>query len=368
MRSLRTRRVPEAIDREEEVALEIERRLPGRLVLASPDGTLHLGRNYEILRSNDDGATVARVSWLPRGGVRRATEWSRLACRLLRHEVRALAWLRDGSYVGANREGIFHGRAGDPTLRRSHVEVGDLPLMPPMRLTVGPDDVVLWGEYGSRRHARPVRLYASRDAGRSFEVVRTLEAGSVLHVHNVIYDAHLDLYWVLAGDHDHEPGIGRLSRDLTRFDWLVKGEQRFRAVVAFDFGDQLVYATDTERETNGLIVLEKASGRAERLRDFEGSCIYGCRYGGIHAITTTVEPSRVNHSPWASLWLSRDGLRWKRAYRARKDRWSADWFQFGSVVLPSGATERETIAFSGQAIETLDGETVVARLAQGASL
>jgi hypothetical protein len=358
----------DAVHPKDQVALQIERRIPGRLVLASSDGTLHLGRNYEIQRSADDGATLERVSSLPRAPWRWAAEWSRLACRLLRQEIRALARLPDGDYVAASRLGVFHGRAGDEPLQRSRVEVGDLPLMPPMRLTVGPEGVVLWGEYGSHRHGRPVRLYASHDRGRSFQVVRTLEAGSVLHVHNVIYDAHLDLYWVLAGDHDHEPGIGRLSRDLTRFDWLVKGEQRFRAVVVFDFGDRLVYATDTEREINGLMVLEKASGRADRLRDFDGSCIYGCRYGGTYAITTTVEPSSVNHSPWAALWLSRDGFSWKRAYRARKDRWSADWFQFGSIVLPSGATERDTIAFSGQAIEALDGETVVARLAPGASL
>jgi hypothetical protein len=349
----------------EQIALAPLSRTRGRAVLAESDGSLYLGRNYDVLRSDDQGRSFRPVTSLPRSPARRVAELSRLACRLLRQEVRALARLSDGTLVAANREGVFHGREGDPVLRPSTVENGALSLMPPMRITVGPRDVVVWGEYGSRGK-RPVRLFASRDRGRSFEVVQVLEEGAVAHIHNIVYDAGLDLYWVLAGDHDDEPGIGRLSGDLARFEWFVKGEQRYRAVAAFDFGDRLVYATDTEVEPNGLISLDKTSGRAERLRDFEGSCIYACRFGGIYAITTTVEPSAVNRSPFATLWLSRDGEHWKCAWRAHKDRWSADYFQFGSVVLPAGATPHEEIVFSGQAVSGIDGRTVVARLAPGA--
>jgi len=352
----------------ETVELEILRECPGRAILASPDGALHLGRNYDILRSADEGSSWNPVSALPRSALRRLVEPSRLACRLLRQEVRALARLADDSYVASNREGVFHGRAGDREFVRCDVETGELPLMPPMRITVGPDDVVLWGEYGSYGRARPVRLYASMDRGRSFGVVHTLEAGSVLHIHNIVYDPGEEHYWVLSGDKDREPGIGKLSRDLQRFEWFRKGEQVYRAVEVFDFGDRLVYATDTHLDQNSLVSLDKASGRVDRLRDFDGSCIYACRFGEIFAITTTVEPSKVNRQRFASLWLSRDGERWKRALHLEKDRWNADYFQFGSIVLPSGQTPSEQIVFSGQALEELDGKTVVARLPDRSAL
>ena len=357
-------RAPEAgADAGEEIALDVVRSFPGRAVLVEPDGAIHLGRNYDILRSDDDGAHWTHVTALPRAPWRRAAEISRLACRLLRQEVRALVRLADGGYVAANREGVFFGRAGDPRLRPSTVESGALPLMPPMRLCAGPGDTVVWGEYGCPDEPRAVRLFASRDAGQSFQAVSALAAGEVLHVHNVLWDAAEGHYWVLAGDHGPAAGIGRLSADFARFEWFVRGEQRFRAVHAFDFGDRLVYATDTELEPNGLIVLDKRSGRAARLREFEGSCIYACRFGGLCALTTTVEPSSVNRSRFASLWVSRDGERWRRAWRARKDRWHADYFQFGSVVLPSGESGRERLVFSGQALEGLDGRTLVARVA-----
>ena len=231
--------------------------------------------------------------------------------------------------------------------------------MPPMRITIGPDGTVLFGEYGSGG-GRPVRIFASRDAGKSFECVQALATGEVLHVHNVLYDPHLEHYWVLAGDHGEEPGIGQLSADLRHFSWFVKGEQRYRAVELFDLGDRLVYATDSDRETNGLIVLDKTTGKTERLRDFEGSCIYACRFGSLFAITTSVEPSTVNRSRSASLWLSTDAENWQCVLRATKDLYHSDYFQFGSIVLPAGHSPSDTIFYSGQALRNLDGRARVA--------
>ena len=330
----------------------------GRALLLDPDGTLYIGRNYEIFASSDKGENWSRVGLLPLSPFRRATQWSRLACRLIRHEVRALAHHPDGTFIAANREGVFYGHHGDRPFARSHFVVGELPLMPPMRITVGPDGVVLFGEYGSGG-GRPVRIFASRDSGRNFEPVHSLAKGEVLHIHNLIYDEGLDHYWVLAGDHDKEPGIGQLSADLQHFSWFVKGEQRFRAVELFDFGDRLVYPTDTEREKNGLIVLDKKTGQTERLRDFEGSCIYACRFGSLFAMTTSVEPSPVNESRSACLLLSRDAEHWDCALRAEKDSWNADYFQFGSIVLPVGHGSNETILYSGQALREIDGRVRV---------
>jgi hypothetical protein len=122
-------------------------------------------------------------------------------------------------------------------------------------------------------------------------------------------------------------------------------------------------ATDSEREQNALMAMDKSTGRLERLREFDGSCIYACRFGSIYALTTTVEPSKVNQTTEAALWLSQDGERWQRAYAARKDRWNAIYFQFGSIVLPRGASQKETIVFSGQALEGIDGRVMVGRFA-----
>ena len=327
------------------------------------DGSLYAADRLEILRSRDDGTSWERVAALPRDPLRRAAEVSRLACRLLRHEVRALAVLRDGGVVAANRRGVFAGCAGDALLTPSLVEGGEFPVLPPLCIGAGPG-TVLFGEYGSPR-GRPMRLFASRDGGRRFDAVHHFAPGEVLHVHNIVHDAAQGHYWVLTGDFDAQPGIGKLSSDLCRFEWFVRGEQRFRAVDVFDLGDRLVYATDTQLEANALVTLDKHTGKAERLREFEGSCIYACRFGSWYAITTTVEPSRVNPSRDATLWVSRDLEQWHCVLRARKDRWHADYFQFGSLVLPRGASDRDVVAVSGQAVERYDGRVFTGRIEQG---
>jgi len=351
----------------EPLALDVLGTTPGRAVLAEPDGDLYLGRNYSIYRSSDDGQTWRKVTALPRSPLRRAAELSRLACRLLRQEVRALVRLSDGTLVAASRKGVFLGKEEEPEMRPALVEPGNRPFGPPLRLNRGPGDVVVWGEYAAALPPKPMRLFASRDGGRSFEAVMTLERDTIGHVHNLFWDSAAGHYWLLAGDHGHHPGIARISADFGHLEWLGKGEQCYRAVHVFDLGDRLVYATDSEVATNHLVSLDKATGRTERLRELEGSCIYACRFGGLYALTTTVEPSRVNRSRDATLWVSRDAEHWRCAWRAPKDRWHPDYFQFGSIVLPAGEGARELLVFSGQAVRGLDGRTVVARVAREAA-
>lgn len=341
--------------------LDISRWSPGRAVTIQQDGTLYAGRGYRIFRTRDEGRTWQFLTRMPADLKRSMAGWMRLSSRLLRVEVRALGVLRDGTLIASNRSGVYRASPGEPVMTPCSVDCGAQALAPPMTITVGPGDRVLWGEYDSRTaHGRPVRLFVSDDAGRSFRVGRVFEGGSILHVHNLVFDPGLRKYWLLAGDHNEEPGIGLLSEDLRDFDWVAKGQQKYRAVEVFDFGDRLVYGIDSEKEANAIVSFDKSSARIERLVELDGSCIYACRFGRIYALSTTVEPSAVNSCEFADLWLSRDGDRWTRVLRAPKDHWHPKYFQYGSLVLPRGASDRETICFSGQALAGLDGRLATA--------
>jgi hypothetical protein len=342
--------------------LQILSRTCGRALHLSSNGDYYISRGLSVYKLHEPSQSWQFVTRLPCAIHRRLAGKIRLAGRLLRHEVRAFIALSDGSMVAANRQGVYHGGPNQTLLAASFIDEGGQPLAPPMMLSRGPNDRVLFGEYNSKTaHGQPVRLFVSDDRGRSFHVARVFEGGSILHVHNLVFDAKCECYWLLAGDHHHEPGIGRLSLDLKSFDWLVKGEQRYRAVEVFDFGDRLIYATDSEREPNGLIVLDKSSGRLERLREFDGSCIYACRFGKHYAMTTTVEPSAVNKSRFATLWLSTNAIDWREAFKAEKDGWNPVYFQFGSIVLPRGSSRSDTILFSGQALKEIDGTAILAQ-------
>jgi len=333
----------------------------GRALRLGADGALYISRGYRVYKSGDDGRTWVLRATMPERGVRRLARLSRMASRLLRHEVKAFDVLEGGGCVAANREWVYFAGPGERHMRPSVVEDAGQPVKPPMTMTVGPNDRILWGEYNSKTdHGLPVRLYASDDGGASYSIARVFEGGSILHLHNLVYDAGLNCYWVLAGDHGAQPGIGRLSADLKDFEWIAKGEQKYRAVEVFDLGDTLVYATDSERETNSLMTFDKASGRFERGCWFGGSCIYACRFGGLFALTTTVEPSPVNPLNQATMWLSRNAHDWTLTLSVDKDRWNPVYFQFGSIVLPRGTSPNETILYSGQALTGLDDRAVIA--------
>ena len=337
----------------------------GRILHVEPDGLMYLGRASDVLVSADDGETWTELLRLPRSRTQGVAEPSRLIRRLLRHEARALAVLSDSQYVVSNREDVFYARAGDSEARHSNMHPAGLVPRLPMRVSVGPNDTVVWGEYFGNLERREVLIYASDDGGEHFEVAHVFPSGEVRHVHNVVYDEAVGHYWVMAGDYANEPGIGRLSRDFRDFEWVVKGSQIHRAVALIDLGDYFLYGTDTEVETNHIMRFEKRTGRVESVHEIEGSCLHGCRFGSVLAFSTTVEPSPVNRSQEASLWLSRDGDSWSRVFQAAKDSWSPRYFQYGSLVLPSGFSDREVILFSGQAVEGIDGKALAGRWEPG---
>lgn len=343
-------------------SLQLRDRGPGRPLHIQSDGTLRASRGYRIYRSTDDGASWSFEASLPIPPKRLPGRFSRLAARLLRFEVRALVPLADGRLVVANRDGVYCGPGDGRRLDASVIEDAGQPVKPPFNLCVGPGGEVLWGEYNGQRHDTPVRLYASRDGGRSFEIVHVFARSTIQHVHSLRWDPTRRHYWVFCGDFDEEPGIGMLSADLACFEWLVKGEQRYRLCEAFDLGDRLVYATDTPLERNAILSLDKASGRTEKLRDVEGSCLYACRFGDWLAFSTTVEAGAVDATRSASLWLSRDGEEWECALSRARDRWP-ELFQFGSLLLPRGASDRDTIWMGGQGVRGLDGRLQTLRLA-----
>jgi hypothetical protein len=341
--------------------LQIVHRRPGRAVHADADGTLYAANRYRIFRSRDDGATWAQLATMPYAPARRLARFSRLASRLMRIEVRAIFALHSGDYIAANREGVCFLPAGERVFRRSRVDFGVTPFWPPMTLTLGPGERIVWGEYGGNAERRSVRLFASDDGGRSFSPAFAFPAGEIRHIHNLYFDAALHKYWVLAGDHGHEPGIGLLSADFRDLEWVVKGDQTHRAVCLFDFGDRIVYGTDTEMAPNAVMSLDKATGKLRRVAETDGSCIYACRFGSTYAISTSVEPSKVNACRQAKLLLSRDGETWSEVFSADKDRWDENYFQFGSLVLPRGASDGDTIMFSGQAVRGVDHTVLVCR-------
>ena len=322
--------------------------IAGRALFVDRDASLFAARGYRILRSADEGATWVVDGHLPEPPWKGFARRSRLAARLLRRQVGAFAVLADGTRVAVGREGIFRAGPGDPHFEPTFgIRRGSRPL----HLAVDPRGRVLFGEYGELG-AEEVHIYVSEDGARSFEVAFAFPRGAIRHVHNVIPDG--DRYWVLCGDYGAHPGIASLTSDFERLEWLVRGEQSFRAVNALVSPEALTYGTDSDRERNYIVRLEKGSGRLTRLLEVEGSSLGATAFGPLQLISTAVEPNPSCPSPHSCLYGSLDGERWTRLASYRKDGWHPTLFQFGTLVLPPSRSLAPRGHFSGQALRGFD--------------
>jgi hypothetical protein len=335
-------------------------RIPGRALYVGQGGQVYIASRYAIQRSNDWGATWQLDCLVPSSGWKPLIARSRLGARLLRYYISAFQVLADGSRVAVARDGVY--RAGPDEVRMSRVFAitrGSRPL----NLTAD-GARLLFGEYGRGLESCEVCIYVSEDGGRSFHVGFHFSRGDILHIHNILVDPYQDHYWVLVGDSDRQSGIAALSKDLQTLEWLKRGSQKYRAVGALVERDRLVYGTDSDRQRNFIVSIDKRSADLNEMREVEGASLYATAFGPLHVISTCVEPNPVCTSRECSLYASTDADDWRRVVVHRKDRYHSRCFQFGTLVLPYAHNGEPRGMYSGQAVEDVDDVVSFIELAQ----
>jgi len=122
----------------------------------------------------------------------------------------------------------------------------------------------LLGEYFYNRERAEVHIYASIDGGLAWQIAYTFPAGSIRHVHNIIYDRWGDCLWILTGDEGAECKVLRASCDLRSIEVVLAGNQQARAVAAIPTETGLYLSTDTPSEKNHVYRLDRA-GNVEQV-------------------------------------------------------------------------------------------------------
>jgi hypothetical protein len=341
--------------------LKIVDTIEGRVIAISRGGKVYIGRKYKLYSYEIDTKKLSLVTRVPCSPLRRLIQPNRLLCRLFRHEIRGFAVFADGSRAVAVRQGLYYGTPGQTVLQRASV-LSSQPFMAPASLTQDSHGRILWGEYGTNKNRLSVKLFCSEDKGKNYEVVFEFKAGEIRHIHNIIEDLYDNCYLVFAGDHNKEPGIARLTRDFKNLEWLVKGEQKYRAVGAFVFKDKIIYGSDTEIDLNGIYSLDKHTAKVEKLCDIPGSALSYGFFGKWYAVSTWVEYFKKCRTENATLWISRDAVNWKQVLEIPKDMWSKKYFQYGGIIFPAGRWDRNEIVFSGQAVKEFDHKVCVAEI------
>jgi hypothetical protein len=349
----------------------------GVRVLAWDGDILYGCRRYQIVRlqtgknqtsknhveKNREWEVIARyrpVWW------RNLTSRATLSYRLVRDGFHALAILAGDlddqingqTMVGAVPGALVTRTAGSDEFQVTHkVQRGTRPL----HITVVPSGSIYWGEYFDNRERAEVHIYVSTDRGRTWEIAYTFPAGSIRHIHNIVYDRWSDCLWILTGDEGAECQVLRASCDLRSVEVVLTGSQQTRAVAAIPTKNGLYLSTDTPFEQNHVYRLNyriDRTGNVERVGDLASSSIFGCRVGcqigEALFFSTMIEPSTVNISREVQIAGSKDGMNWQVLARWKKDNLPMRYFQYGNAFLPDGENSTRYLAATTIAVETDD--------------
>ena len=339
----------------------------GIRVLAWDGDVLYGCRGYQIVRLNarlhvrsqigesESWEVIARfrpVWW------RTVTSRIALSYRLMRDGFHALAIFgsplegqtKDHTMVGAVPGALVTRTPDSDQFHVTHqVQRGTRPL----HVTAVPSGSIYWGEYFDNRERAEVHIYVSIDRGRTWQIAYTFSAGSIRHVHNIVYDRWGDCLWILTGDEGAECKVLRASSDLRSVEEALAGNQQARAVAAIPTQKGLYLSTDTPFERNHVYRLDR-TGNVEPVADLASSSIFGCRVGEAMFFSTMIEPSAVNTSREVHLAASRDGTNWQVLARWKKDNFPMRYFQYGNAFLPDGENSTPYLAATTIAVEMDD--------------
>jgi len=266
-------------------------------ILRAEGEALWASRGYRLYRSVDGGE-----SWLAEGETpvsfwRRTIERSPLLRRMSRGGISGIRPQEDGSRLCVAAGMIFRAEADSVEYRPVfRVPKGFRPL----NLGQGPLGRIYWGEYFLNvRRKSPARIFGSKDGGKSWNLAYTFPAGSVCHIHRVIFDPYEEAYWVCTGDLGIEVGIWKTIDEFRQLTPILRGEQLFRTTSLLALPRCLLYGTDDPRGDNYILALDRRSGAVEKIQSVPGPILYGCRVGEGAVFATMVEKKAHEVTLWA---------------------------------------------------------------------
>jgi hypothetical protein len=187
---------------------------------------------------------------------------------------------------------------------------------------------------------------------------------------------------VLTGDFEKSAGIWQVFDDFRRVSCVVGGEQKFRSCVAFALEEGLLYATDSQFETNNirLLKVDEPSVKSIPLFSINGPSIYGTNIRDNFVFTTATEPEvglKVSMKDIVSrelapgivanssfVYLVTPKLDIFQLFSKGKDYWPYYLAQFGNILVPSGNNPSEYLVTYSVANKKNDQSTEIRHLGE----
>jgi hypothetical protein len=221
------------------------------------------------------------------------------------------------------------------------------------------------GEYFPNNARKfPARVFKSEDQGQTWRVALSIRR--IRHIHSVQYDPFERKIWVCTGDKDEESSILFSDDGGETWNYLVKGDQRFRTM-SLSFTDEHIYwGTDTPSRQNYIYRYYRKTGKIERLVAVNGPVYHSAILGNnMIFFSTGVEGNSEGKSgAWnkkACIWASLDGGKWENIASWEKDSYPYI-LGYGKVIFARGRS-KNTLIFSTQCLKKTHGMSFICEIA-----
>ena len=262
--------------------------LRGKALCIFPDGSLLCYRGGVFSLYDAENYALIRRFSLPNGKLRNTLSKVRMLERLLHCEARWALPIEGRTALICMKGGIYRVNCQTGAYTLEHVPVQGRPLaVTQLQGIQGFEDSVVIGDYTGNPERKPVSLY-QRDTNGTWCCAYTFPTGTVRHIHGVFADQTAQKVYILTGDEDSESGIWLAEDNFETVKPLLVGSQQYRACQMLACGGQLIYMTDAPSEKNAIYRV--SAGKAKKIAELEGTCIYGTAADGIGIFSTTCEP------------------------------------------------------------------------------
>lgn len=192
-----------------------------------------------------------------------------------------------------------------------------------------------FGEYLSNEARDSVNIYSYDHNTGVLAVEHTFPKKEVRHIHAVKVTEERNGFLVFTGDLGLEARVIEFDSAFNKANLLFSGSEDFRAIYGLIYNDCLLYATDSQFQTNKIVIEDKKNNSITGLHDLKGPVFYGVHYNSKVLLSVVWEgaPSQVG-SCAELVMLNLETNQLDVVLTKKKDFLSKKYFQFGQYLLP----------------------------------
>jgi len=235
-----------------------------------------------------------------------------------------------------------------------NLKIGELSGSRPLSFLLK-NDVLYYGEYINNKNRNPVNIWYYNIKSKDPEWKSLVSLDNVRHIHGVYSNDSFKDIWITTGDLDFESCIFKFDQNKGTLEKVVSGSQYTRTIKLLFNNNSIFYGTDTPLKKNFICRLDLVKTEVKYLKEVGSSIFHGINCNGWYFFSTAIEPSKINSTKFCEVWASQNGEEWKCILKAKKDKLSMKYFQYGQITFPVYKSERNQFLYLNFFATKLDG-------------